>query len=159
MKRINYVPVAATAAVTAIQQKYLIMIFLLVLFVSCCCCCCDIDHADSRLNRCRWHPRCALFACCDGGLNDHDEEDGSVNLFDIVLTRSIVHRRLSLLKPTMINQFDELNNRSSFVVIYLVQGDYRQRLPAWYENLENMVYLSYKEQSPGNGLHAISIWC
>lgn len=129
----------------------------------------------SKSNRCNVYPRCLLFKCCSGLaeanpsenssliLNHHnstwsdvghitlEEHIKNIELFNVIITVDLVNKGLSELQPSSQKTYDVLLQKSSnFEIIYLVQGDYKTNLPHWYQNMKNMIYLSYKENISGN---------
>ena len=66
------------------------------------------------------------------------------------LTHDIVEDALVHLPPTPPEVYDMLSKRNEFKILYLVQGDYKQNIPAWYSEMEDKIYLSYKFNYEGN---------
>lgn len=78
-------------------------------------------------------------------------------IMSITITNEVVEQMLVELPPTPPAAMHRLGQRKQFKVLYLVQGDYKSNLEPCIKQLEDYLYLSYKEPQQGKFKIALSI--
>lgn len=133
----------------------------------------DVDSLFGQKNRCLFYPRCLLFQCCPLNLMSsieayflllYDEKDSSprdrgsfearlksISFFNITITHDIVNERLSNLPPTPPWAYEKLKDTTGFRVLYLMQGEARNNTETCVVQIEDMIFLSYKQKHLGKG--------
>jgi hypothetical protein len=93
-------------------------------------------------------PCISTHRCNKFKLSLSDRLEG-LPIMNITLTRRIVNDIILLLPPTSAKELKYANSRSEFRVIYLVQGDYQSKMEPCYNQLVDLLYLSFKEMPIG----------
>eukprot|EP01038_Epipyxis_sp_PR26KG_P016710 gene16710-22860_t len=71
-------------------------------------------------------------------------------IFQLVITADFVESMFMTLPTTPPSVFEKLSSRKEFKVLYLVQGDYRSNLPVEFQQMKDMLFLSYKASQKGD---------
>ena len=103
---------------------------------------------------CGQHHQLNSFKCMrDHKSCSHDtpisERLSKLPIINDTLNHTYLFNKLAELPPTHPKVYHMLERRCVFKVLYLVQGDYRDKLPAYMRSLGDLLYLSYKEKQLG----------
>jgi hypothetical protein len=70
-------------------------------------------------------------------------------MLNLTINFQIFYAFLASLPPTPKPVYDLLQKRKFFKVLFLVQSDFEDNLPTWYNEMEDVIHLSYKKKVDG----------